>query len=1231
MASHRLLISVNNTHYQVIFLQGVDDLNGHSEYLVEVDTLDLAPLQNGLGQTVSLTFIADDDHSRVLNACLLSIEDKGVIGANPKQADGLKRRYQLTLGTRLSLLEQTEHSRVFVDTDLKDVLYTVLAGAGYHGAQIEFSLAKPLPAAPQIVQAMESNAAFFKRLLSQYGLYYRVTSTGADAGIMITDNNLSSPYLARGLIEVHHASGFNSQLAESALENSNGRPNFVGFSHCQVKHQYQRGLTKAMAIDEHAAQDELADYNLAQPVSTSLAQAAQVGEDQTLATHRFAQVITLTGNVPDIFAGCSFSLNDQSAVNASGDYLCVSVKHKSQQPSDETSQDGLSQYHCEVVAIPRGTAFKLPYEAFSPLPMVFSASVESIQPAPTLTETGEYYAKIRFDDTAQGPLSSTQPLKKLVSYACANQPHATGWHFPLAHDSQVLLGCVNNDPSQAYIIGFDMNQAQPAVVNSSNASQNRILSRSGHELRFDDDEQTPTIILQTLGSEHYFELNANTAGKHYIEWVSRLGNISLHAAGKLLLENSEGNIDFQVDGHQHIDAKHSVAIEVKADHISKQDSLSIQSATHLHHTAQKVNLSSKKQTSLLSGRSIKTQANSKILWQSAQGNMAINASQGATIVNAQGNISIKGSGSGDITLFNQGGMIKLDSRGNVELIGKDVLTLNGKMIILDGEVTYKNASPQTASEPNAASPSNISRIADLNLAGNTQLDVSQHVIELEYTYQDGEAVQNAPYIVELADGTKIEGELDNSGKATIEGAPTGQYTVQLGEDTREYQPLDTTKPNPLFGKITPQVAATMVENDDTSLLDEAGDLASQAGDWLWGTLQGDFNENPSTSQIVVGTIISMIPVVDQVMDCRDVCANIFLLVDDKEANDTDGWIALTLTGIGFIPVLGSAVKGVGKIIVKNPKQSISLAAAALRKLGKGDPIAYIKNIDWKDLGKQGAELIKEKIMVMREALNAILNSSSVKWALEKETLENLSLQSQQLADILPKVDKGIEEATAVIERKVKKALDEYTGEMPRVGKTGDVKKVKADELDAPKGNDMKGAKAPTFDYTKARKLKKGEKLGDYGEEIVEDMLRLEGYDTFYRVQNKSGNGVDIVAKHNDGSILKAEVKSTKQDKLWNNGDPKSIPLSKPQREMGGEAYSTDRLQRAVNKDDGYTDGVVDIEARKAQKVIKKAKRNGKEVKNLKFDVYLNKEGKLMSKPIERSWVAKPAHVKKGKA
>ncbi|MCG7556380.1 hypothetical protein, partial [Pseudoalteromonas sp. Of11M-6] len=59
-----------------------------------------------------------------------------------------------------------------------------------------------------------------------------------------------------------------------------------------------------------------------------------------------------------------------------------------------------------------------------------------------------------------------------------------------------------------------------------------------------------------------------------------------------------------------------------------------------------------------------------------------------------------------------------------------------------------------------------------------------------------------------------------------------QYTVQYGEDKRDYLPEDNRPKNPLYGKITPARAAEMVRSGNTAPLIEANGIATQAGDWL---------------------------------------------------------------------------------------------------------------------------------------------------------------------------------------------------------------------------------------------------------------------------------------------------------------------------------------------------------------------------------------------------------------
>ena len=81
--------------------------------------------------------------------------------------------------------------------------------------------------------------------------------------------------------------------------------------------------------------------------------------------------------------------------------------------------------------------------------------------------------------------------------------------------------------------------------------------------------------------------------------------------------------------------------------------------------------------------------------------------------------------------------------------------------------------------------------------------------------------------------------------------------------------------------------------------------------WFWEAIEGDFNDDRSTSQILVDAGISMIPLVDQVCDARDLIANCRKLT--KDHTDVWNWVALVLTLIGLFPALGSLVKGVLKI------------------------------------------------------------------------------------------------------------------------------------------------------------------------------------------------------------------------------------------------------------------------------------------------------------------------------
>lgn len=112
----------------------------------------------------------------------------------------------------------------------------------------------------------------------------------------------------------------------------------------------------------------------------------------------------------------------------------------------------------------------------------------------------------------------------------------------------------------------------------------------------------------------------------------------------------------------------------------------------------------------------------------------------------------------------------------------------------------------------------------------------------------------------------------------------------------------------------PEINATQMRNALAWTTNEQRaeeEVSSNPWEWFWQAVQGDFNDNRSTGQIVVDAAISMIPLVDQVCDVRDLIANCKKLRQDP--SDTWAWVALALTLIGLIPFLGSFLKGVLKV------------------------------------------------------------------------------------------------------------------------------------------------------------------------------------------------------------------------------------------------------------------------------------------------------------------------------
>ena len=144
--------------------------------------------------------------------------------------------------------------------------------------------------------------------------------------------------------------------------------------------------------------------------------------------------------------------------------------------------------------------------------------------------------------------------------------------------------------------------------------------------------------------------------------------------------------------------------------------------------------------------------------------------------------------------------------------------------------------------------------------------------------------------------------------------------------------------------------------------------------WVWGLVQGDFNENPTVGQIICNAIITAIPLVDQVADARDLTANIKALAWDKRYNEFMVWLAFFFTLIGLIPSVGSLLKGVLKLVWRGAK--LDEVLRYFNALAKGNGVRWLKELRAGKLRyyiQQAAQISKHVIDTFLDVLHQAKN------------------------------------------------------------------------------------------------------------------------------------------------------------------------------------------------------------------------------------------------------------------
>ncbi|WP_245008296.1 polymorphic toxin type 15 domain-containing protein [Pseudoalteromonas piscicida] len=251
--------------------------------------------------------------------------------------------------------------------------------------------------------------------------------------------------------------------------------------------------------------------------------------------------------------------------------------------------------------------------------------------------------------------------------------------------------------------------------------------------------------------------------------------------------------------------------------------------------------------------------------------------------------------------------------------------------------------------------------------------------------------------------------------------------------------------------------------------------------------------------------------------------------------------------------MGSAVKGVGKVILKNTGESLSAALAVLRKLGKGDPVKYLRDINWQDLGKQSATEVKNIVKGLRDSLGEMSSSWHYDLLLPDAAIEGMQATVKRLDDVTPKIDQHMQQAAQEIGQRVNKALDEYQGQSPIRGVTDKPSKAKADELEPPKGNELPGAaikRMPQYNVPCFKKNAKGTAV-EYDRQLKGQMDGLNSMTVKQYLENR--DAYKKIGRKGTGKAQKAAREKFKK---------KLIDKYKLELQESGEYFGEEAVRKA---------------------------------------------------------------------
>ena len=512
-------LTINGSAFGTVMgFSGSEGISQPYSYLVEVQTSGSAVNPNSeIGLNGSLTFSRNGRSTTfagLVTACSLSGSNStGVI-------------YMVKIESPLAYLALKTDYRLFTTVTAPTEAASVYqAITGYTPAT---SLAASYSVHQSLTQYGETSLNFFRRLLENEGVFYFFNQGSSPPSLVLGDS--AAAYLAAPNSPFTYYGNLNTNVPAGAEYIQTFQKASHQSTWTNTVNSYNPVTAAASLLASTNGTEGVGEYYEFGNDVQSLVydqQLAQVRQDLQ-ATERM--MITGSGTAPDLRAGYTFTLTDQSSAGLGGSYLVTSVQHA----GFVRVTNGVSTYFYgnQFTAIPTDLNFR-PAQV-TPKPQAQPCTAVVTGPAGQTIYTDQYgRVKVQFKWDRYGTLDQNSSAWIRVAMPMAGSNW--GMMFSPHIGDEVLVSFVQGDPDQPVVTGSLYNAINGVLFPLPGDEWYSYIApagTSGNMIRFNDKAGSQQLLIQSSKDM------ATTVAGNFTQTVS--GNATIQVNGTLSLSGSTG-------------------------------------------------------------------------------------------------------------------------------------------------------------------------------------------------------------------------------------------------------------------------------------------------------------------------------------------------------------------------------------------------------------------------------------------------------------------------------------------------------------------------------------------------------------------------------------------------------------------------------------------------------------------------------------------------------------------